>query len=161
MSFPLVEWSSPDGQFLLSTDPARLDLAVVHDYLANQSYWLPGVSRENVARAAANSLCFGLYETASGRQVGYARVVTDYTFFAYLCDVFVLEAFRGRGLGKWLVEAVLQHPDIPNPRRWLLATKDAHTLYTQHGFGPLADPTRWMVKMAAAASSPDLSSADA
>lgn len=158
MPFSSVSWPSPDGRFLISTDPARLDLAVVHDYLANRSYWVLGIAREKVERAAANSLCFGVYERTSGRQVGYARVVTDYTLFAYLCDVFVLEDFRGLDLGKWLVATVLAHPDIPNPRRWLLATKDAHGLYAQNGFVPLPEPTRWMVKMAESAlpaASPD------
>ena len=151
MPFPPAAWSSPDRRFIISTDRARLDLAVVQDYLANRSYWVPGIAREKVERAAAHSLCFGVYEATSGRQVGYARVVTDYTLFAYLCDVFVLEDFRGLGLGKWLVQTVLAHPNIPNPRRWLLATADAHGLYAQHGFGPLPAPERWMVKLAEAA----------
>ncbi len=154
MSIPFFSRASPDSRFIISTDPARLDLAVVHDYLANRSYWAAGVLREQVERAAAHSLCFGVYEAASGRQVGYARVVTDYTFFAYLCDVFVLEDVRGLGLGKWLVATVLAHPSIPNPRRWLLATADAHGLYTPHGFGPLATPERWLVKLGASTAPP-------
>lgn len=145
---PLPDQLSPDGRFVISTDPARLDFAVIHDYLANRSYWLPGVAREKVERAARHSLCFGIYETATGRQVGYCRVVTDYTTLAYLCDVFVLEDFQGQGMGKWLVATVLAHPDLPNLRRWLLATRDAHGLYAQHGFTPLPTPERWMVKLA-------------
>ena len=109
---------------------------------------MPGIARETVERAARHSLCFGVYEIATNNQIGYARVVTDYTLFAYLCDVFILEEFRGLGLGKCLVETALNHPDIPNPRRWLLATKDAHTLYGQFGFAPLPEPARWMVKLA-------------
>jgi GNAT superfamily N-acetyltransferase len=154
MPFPPQSWSSPDGRFDLSTDPARLDLNAVHDYLANRSYWAAGVSLETVTRAAAHSLCFGVYVAATGQQAGYARVVTDYTTFAYLCDVFILEDFRGHGLGKWLVETVLAHPEIPNPRRWLLATADAHGLYAQHGFTPLPTPERWMVKLATPLSTP-------
>ena len=147
MAFPTQTWPSSNGRFLISTDAARLDFAVVHEYLANRSYWVPGIAREKVERAAAHSLCFGVYEATSSQQIGYARVVTDYTLFAYLCDVFILEGFRGFGLGKWLVQTVLAHPDIPNPRRWLLATKDAHGLYAQNGFVELPEPTRWMVKM--------------
>ena len=141
------ELPSADGAFLLSTDPARLDFAVLHDFLSNRSYWAAGRPREWVERAARHSLCFGIYQISTGRQVAYARVVTDYTAFAYLCDVFVLEDFRGRGLSKWLMAAVLAHPDIPNPRRWLLATQDAHGLYAQFGFEPLPTPERWMVKL--------------
>ena len=147
---PSITWPSSDGRFEISTDPARLDLATVHDFLTNRSYWVPGISRERVARSMANSLCFGVYEVSSGRQVGNARVVTDYTLFAYLCDVFILEEFRGQGLSKWLVATVLAHPEIPNPRRWLLGTSDAHGLYAQHGFVPLPAPERWMVKLAVA-----------
>lgn len=148
MSYPPITWPSSDGRFEISTDPARLDLDVIHDFLTNRSYWVPGISRERVARAMANSLCFGLYEVGSGRQVGNARVVTDYTLFAYLCDVFVLEDFRGLGLSKWLVATVLAHPEIPNPRRWLLGTADAHGLYARYGFEHLPTPERWMVKLA-------------
>ncbi|MBC7446693.1 MAG: GNAT family N-acetyltransferase [Hymenobacteraceae bacterium] len=154
MSFPAQSWWSPDGRFLISTDPARLDLGVVHDYLTHRSYWAKGSTREKNERAAAHSLCFGVYEVASGQQVGYARVVTDYTVFAYLCDVFVLEEFRGHGLGKWLVKTVLSHPEISNPRRWVLGTADAHGLYAQHGFGPLPTPERWMVKLGESTVSP-------
>lgn len=148
MPFPSYSWPSADGRFVISTDPARLDFGAVHAYLSEQSYWAKGVTRQAVERAAAHSLCFGIYEVATNHQAGYARVVTDYTTFAYLCDVFVLETFRGHGLGKWLIATILSHPDIPNPRRWLLATADAHGLYAQNGFTPLPLPERWMVKLA-------------
>ncbi len=143
-SYELV---SADGAFTLSTDAARLDFAVIHDFLANRSYWAKGTSRERVERAAAHSLCFGIYENGSGRQVAYARVVTDYTTLAYLCDVFVLEEFRGRGLSKWLMASLLAHTNIESPRRWLLATADAHGLYRPFGFEPLPTPERWLVKL--------------
>jgi GNAT superfamily N-acetyltransferase len=130
------------GGFLISTDPARLDLAVVHDYLAHRSYWAAGRPAEVVRRAVEHSLCFGLYD--GDRQAGFARVVTDRATFAWLCDVFVLEDYRGRGLGKWLVGCVLAHPALRGLRRLLLATRDAHGLYEQHGFRPLADPARFL-----------------
>jgi len=130
------------GPYELSTDPARLDLQAVHAYLT-RSYWSPGIPREAVERAAANSLCFGLYHAAEG-QVGFARVVTDRATFAYLCDVYVLEGHRGQGLSKWLMTTVAGHPDLQGLRRFMLGTKDAHGLYVQYGFTPLANPARMM-----------------
>ena len=117
----------------ISTDPARLDLRAMHAYLT-RSYWSPGIPFEIVERAARNSLCFGLYERATGAQVGLARVVTDYATFAYLCDVYVLEEHRGRGLGKQLMDAVMAHPALKVARRAMLGTRDAHGLYARHGF---------------------------
>jgi GNAT superfamily N-acetyltransferase len=128
--------------FLVSTDPALLDLPLLHDFLANRSYWAAGRPLEVVRRSLDHSLCFGLYER--GRQVGFARVVTDRATFAWLCDVFVLEQYRGRGLGKWLVECVLGHPTLQKLRRVLLGTLDAHGLYARYGFTPLADPSRFL-----------------
>jgi GNAT superfamily N-acetyltransferase len=130
------------GDFLISTDPALLDLSVIHDYLTNHSYWALGISRELQQQALDGSLCFGVYE--NGRQVGLARVVTDRATFAWLCDVFVLEAYRGRGLSKWLMECVVSHPDLQGLRRFILGTRDAHGLYERYGFKPLADPTRFL-----------------
>jgi len=117
----------------ISIDPARLDVHAMHEYLA-RSYWSPGIPLETVERAAKNSLCFGVYETATGRQVGLARVVTDHATFAYLCDVYVLEAHRGQGLGKRLMRAVMAHPAITGARRAMLATRDAHGMYRKVGF---------------------------
>jgi len=133
----------PEG-FLLSTDPSRLDFDVVHGCLT-RSYWSPGIDRERVERAARHSLAYGLY-APDGAQVGYARVVTDRATFAYLADVFVLEDRRGRGLGTWMVEQVVQDPGLSDLRRWMLFTRDAHTLYARFGFGPIPDPTRAMVR---------------
>lgn len=130
------------GDFLISTDPGLLDVPLIHDFLANRSYWAAGRPLEVVRRSLDHSLCFGLYER--GRQVGFARVVTDRATFAWLCDVFVLEEYRGRGLSKWLVECVVGHPDLQGLRRVLLGTRDAHSLYERYGFKPLADPTRFM-----------------
>ena len=130
------------GELFVSTDPALLDLAVIHDYLSNRSYWALGISREQQQRALDGSLCFGLYD--GSRQIGLARVVTDRATFAWLCDVFVLEAYRGRGLSKWLIECVLASPALCGLRRFLLGTRDAHGLYSRFGFTPLSDPTRFM-----------------
>jgi GNAT superfamily N-acetyltransferase len=120
-----------DG-YTLSTDPAKLDIAAMHAYLS-RSYWSPGVPLEVVAAAAKNSLCFGLYDD-QGKQVGLARVVTDHATFAYLCDVYVLEEHRGKGLGKWMVETVCAHPALTGARGVMLGTRDAHGLYRRHGF---------------------------
>jgi GNAT superfamily N-acetyltransferase len=130
------------GDFVISTDPALLDVPLIHDFLANRSYWAAGRPREVVRRSLDHSLCFGLYER--GRQVGLARVVTDRATFAWLCDVFILEAYRGRGLSKWLLECALGHPALQGLRRVLLGTRDAHGLYQRYGFTPLADPARFL-----------------
>jgi len=130
------------GPYELSTDPARLDLDAVHAYLT-RSYWSPGIPRDVVDRAAANSLCFGIYHAGEG-QVGFARVVTDRATFAYLCDVYVLEAHRGQGLSKWMMTSIVEHPELQGLRRFMLGTRDAHGLYEQYGFTPLANPARMM-----------------
>ena len=126
----------------ISSDPARLNLDVVHRYLSEESYWAGGIPRAMVERAVAHSLCFGVY--APEGQVGFARVVSDRATFAYLADVFVLSAHRGRGLSKRLMAAVTAHPELQGLRRWMLATADAHGLYRQHGFAALARPERFM-----------------
>jgi GNAT superfamily N-acetyltransferase len=121
------------GDYEISTDPARLDIGAMHAYLT-RSYWSPGIPLATVERAARHSLCFGLYERSSGRQVGLARVVTDHATFAYLCDVYVLEEHRGRGLGKFMMQTVMAHPALTGARRAMLGTRDAHGLYAQYGF---------------------------
>lgn len=133
------------GEIEISTDPARLDLERIHAALAT-SYWSAGRSREVVAKSLANSLCFGAYDGA--RQIGLARVVTDRATFAYLCDVYVEPEFRGRGVGKRLMSAVVAHPDLQGLRRFQLVTRDAHGLYEQFGFTPLANPERHMERVA-------------
>jgi GNAT superfamily N-acetyltransferase len=126
---------------VVSSDRARLDLDVIHGFLTG-CYWAKGISRELVARSIENALCFGVYE--EGKQIGFARVISDYATYAYLGDVFILEGYRGRGLSKWLMECIVQHPQLQGLRRWSLVTGDAHGLYTQFGFTPLAAPDRWM-----------------
>jgi GNAT superfamily N-acetyltransferase len=134
------EWQR--GDYSISTEKGLLNVELIHDYLSNSSYWAVGRSLETVRRSIEHSLCFGIYE--GDEQVGFARVVTDYATFAWMADVFILEPLRGHGLGKWLVEVMLSHPELQGFRRWTLATKDAHGLYTQFGFTQLKRPERWM-----------------
>ncbi len=133
-----------DG-FLISTDAARLNLDVIHNFLSTRSYWAEGVPREVVARSIANSLCFGIYDGAA--QVGFARVISDYATFAYLADVFVIESYRGRGLSKTLMDTVMSHPHLQGLRRWLLGTADAHGLYRRFGFAEPKYPERQMERV--------------
>ena len=133
------EWRR--GDLAISTDPSRLDRSLIARFLAG-SYWAKGIPREVVDRSIEGALCFGLYE--NGRQVGFARVITDSATFAYLADVFVLESHRGQGLGIWLMESILAHPRLQGLRRWMLVTRDAHPLYRKVGFRELAHPERIM-----------------
>lgn len=130
----------------ISTDKGRLDLAVIHRFLSEESYWAGNRSIDQTRTAIENSICFGLY--TGDVQVGFARVVSDKATFAYLGDVFIVEEFRGLGLGKRLMEAIVQHPDLQGLRRWILATKDAHGLYNRFEFTPLRFPERWMERAA-------------
>lgn len=125
----------------VTSDRSRLDLSAIHAFLT-QSYWSPGIPRAVVERAIANSICFGVLH--AGQQVAFARVVSDKATFAYLADVYVLEAHRGKGLAHRMMVAVKQHPELQGLRRMLLATRDAHGLYAKHGFKPLATPDRMM-----------------
>lgn len=132
---------SRQDEYLMSTDPARLDPKAVHAFLTT-SHWCAGIALARVEQALANSLCFGVYH--GKEQVGLSRVVTDYATFAYLCDVYILEAHRGKGLGHWMVECVMTHPDLQNLRRFTLATKDAHGIYGAFGFTAPKAPERQM-----------------
>lgn len=134
-----IEWNL-DG-VVVSTDKARLDVGVIHAYLSQDSYWARGVPRAVVERSIENSLAFGVY--CDGQQVGFARVVTDSATFAWIGDVFVIDAYRGRGFSKRLMECILAHPGLQGLRRWLLATHDAQGLYERYGFKPLARPERF------------------
>ncbi|MCJ8142139.1 GNAT family N-acetyltransferase [Ancylobacter sp. A5.8] len=133
--------SLPEG-YEISTDPARLNVDVIHGFLSQEAYWSPGIPRSVVARALAHSLCFGLYH--GDAQVGLARVVTDTASFALLADVFVLKEHRGKGLSKALMQRVIDHEDLQGLRRLLLLTSDAHGLYRQFGFEEIGNPWRFM-----------------
>lgn len=131
-----------EGDIAFSTDPARLDVDLIHDFLSRESYWVPGIHRELVERSLANSICAAAYR--DGRQIAFARVVTDRVGFAYLADVFVIPELRGQGISKRLMAFVMDHPDLQRIRRFMLATRDAHGLYAQFGFAALASPERFM-----------------
>lgn len=133
------EWRR--GAYVISTDPERVQIQVVHAFLTT-AYWCEGISRELVERASRNSLCFGVYR--DDEQVGFARVVTDRATFGYLLDVFVLPDHRGRGVARWLIATILAHPELQGFRRWMLGTKDAHPLYASVGFVACANPERVM-----------------
>ena len=132
------------GGYEISADPARLDAALIHRWLSQDAYWALGRSRARQDRAIAGSLNFGAYRAGSGVQVGYARVVTDFATFAWLCDVYIDPAVRGQGLGTALVSAARDHLAPDGLRRILLATNDAHGVYAKLGFTPLATPEKWM-----------------
>ena len=137
-----MEMQALPAGYEISTDPRRLDLDVIHKFLAEDSYWSRGIPRPVVERAVKNSLCLGVYHAAA--QIGFARVVTDKATFALLADVFILEAHRGKGLSKWLMRSVIGHEDLQGLRRLLLLTSDAHELYRQFGFQELGNPARFM-----------------
>ena len=139
-----MEWQN--DEFEISTDRSRLQFDVIQKFLADDSYWAQNRTTEQTRTAIENSICFGLYH--GQRQIGFARVVSDHATFAYLGDVFVLNEYRGRALGKWLMETIIAHPDLQGLRRWTLATRDAHGLYEQYGFGTLVHPERWMERTA-------------
>lgn len=132
------------GEYTISTDPARLDITAIYRYLTEESYWAHNISLALVQKSIRHSFNFGVYK--SGQLVGFARVVTDYATFALLCDVFILTPYRGLGLSKWLVKVIVAHPELQGLRRFSLYTKDAHSLYAAHGFQPIADPSRAMEK---------------
>jgi len=131
-----------ENGLLISDNPALLDRALILDFLHNRSYWAREATRETVDRSVDNSLCFGIYLDA--KQIGFARVVTDFATFAWLADVFIVEEKRGQGFSKKLVAAVLAHPRLQGLRRFMLGTRDAHGLYAQFGFKPMAYPERFM-----------------
>jgi GNAT superfamily N-acetyltransferase len=133
--------------YFISTDPSLLNVDVIHNYLSKESYWATNIPREVVEKSISNSLCFGLYENdkqdlPAGRQVGFARLVTDRATFAYLADVFILSVYRGKGLSKWLIDTIQAHPELQGLRRWMLGTRDAHALYEEFGWTVLDEDTR-------------------
>ncbi|MEN0054773.1 MAG: GNAT family N-acetyltransferase [Mucilaginibacter sp.] len=128
--------------FQISTDKNLLNIDAIYNYLNDDSYWARGIPRQRLENAIANSICFGVYH--DGVQAGFARVVTDSATFAYLCDVFILPVFRKKGLSKWLIQSIINHPELQGLRRWSLATADALGLYSQFGFTQITKPERWM-----------------
>jgi GNAT superfamily N-acetyltransferase len=134
------------NNFYISTDKEKLDVDVITEFLSRRSYWARNRSREQVERTIEHSLCFGVY-TEAGVQVAFARLVTDYTVFAYIMDVFVIESFRGQGISKLLMQHISDHPSLQGLSRWMLATSDAHRLYEQFGFRGLAHPEKMMEKL--------------
>jgi GNAT superfamily N-acetyltransferase len=133
-------------EFTISTDRSRLDVAAIHRFLVEDSYWARERTSEQTKTAIENSICFGLFH--GDKQIGFARVVSDKATFAYLGDVFVIDEYRGQGLSKWLMQVIVDHPELQGLRRWVLATKDAHGLYEQFDFAALRFPERWMEKTA-------------
>lgn len=130
------------NSFSISPDKSKLDFDSIHEFLSTKAYWCLNIPKATLQRAIENSLCFGVYE--NGKQVGFARVITDFATIAYLGDVYVLEEYRGKGLSKWLMETIMSHPELQGFRRWNLLTGDAHELYWQFGWNDIADPTKWM-----------------
>ena len=128
--------------FKISTDKHLIDFNMVYHYLHDESYWSKGITIEKVRISIENSMCFGVYK--NDKQVGFARIISDKATFAYLCDVFILEDYRGLGLSKWLMQTILAHPELQGLRRWLLATADAHGLYSQFGFTQINNPEGWL-----------------
>jgi GNAT superfamily N-acetyltransferase len=128
--------------YQIATDKSLLNIEVIYKYLNEDSYWAQGIPFERLTRAIENSLCFGVYNEQAF--VGFARVVTDKASFAYICDVFILPEFRGAGLSKWLIQTIVEHPELQGLRRWSLATSDAHGLYSQFGFSSITKPEVWM-----------------
>ncbi|OWY25835.1 N-acetyltransferase [Sphingobacteriales bacterium UPWRP_1] len=141
-TYPFTEVTN--GSYTISTNKLRLQICTIYHFLSNHSYWAKNIPLETVQQSIDHSLCFGVYYHA--KQVGFARVITDFATFAYLADVFILPPFRGLGLSKWLMQVIFQHPPLQQLRRWMLATADAQTLYAQYGFTPLANPGRIMEK---------------
>jgi len=131
--------------FIITTDKSKLDTNVIHDFLSNHSYWSRNIPLEKVKTAFDNSLNFGLFHNS--RQVGYARVISDFSQIAYLADVFIVEEYRGRGLSKWLMQTIMSHPNLQGLRKWVLLTKDAHELYKKFGWQPISYPDKWMEKV--------------
>lgn len=132
------------ADYTISTDYSKLDLPFIHGFLSREAYWSKNIPYEVVQTAARNSLNFGVYH--KNRQIGYARVITDYATIAYLGDVFVIQEFRGQGISKWMLENVMKHPSLQGLRRWILLTSDAHELYKKYGWTEIASPEKWMEK---------------
>ncbi len=133
--------------FLISTDKGKIDVDLVYQFLAYESYWAEGIAKKVVERSLRHSLCFGVYDCSESDeiQIGFARVISDFTSFAYMSDVFILTSYRGQGLGKWLISCILAHEELQGLRKWMLNTKDAHGLYERFGFRLNTEPDTYLV----------------
>ncbi|MBK8241965.1 MAG: GNAT family N-acetyltransferase [Saprospiraceae bacterium] len=138
----MVDLNIYKDEFSISTDKTKLDLDAIHEFLSTKAYWCKNIPKEKVQTSIENSLCFGVYD--DNRQIGFARIITDYATVAYLGDVYILEVYRSQGLSKWLIETVMNYPQLQGLRRWILLTGDAHGLYHQFGWTDIADPSKWM-----------------
>ncbi len=130
------------NEFYISNDKSKLDIDAIHNFLSTKAYWCLNIPKEKVEISVENSLCFGLYE--NNIQIGFARIITDFSTIAYLGDVYILEKYRGKGLSKWLMETIMNFPELQGLRRWILLTGDAHELYRKYGWTDLADSSKWM-----------------
>lgn len=128
--------------YLISTDKKMLDLIAIHKFLSTKAYWCLNIPKDKVQISIENSLCFGVYHEE--KQIGFARIITDFSTIAYLGDVYIEEEYRGKGISKWLMEIIMTHPDLQGLRRWILLTGDAHELYRKYGWTDLTDPDKWM-----------------
>lgn len=134
--------------FFISENKDHLDIKMIYNFLHNESYWAKGRDLKTVQKSIEHtSLCFGVYRKEDNKQVGFARVISDFTTHAYLCDVFILPAYRGLGLSKWLLESIVQYPDLKQVKKMMLATQDAHSLYKKYGFEPIINPTLYMERL--------------
>lgn len=129
------------GGFTVTTDKEKIEIDILHNFL-NQSYWANGRTKQTIITSIENSLCFSMFK--GEKQIGFARVITDYSTFAYLCDVYIEEDYRGNGLGIWMLECILNYPNLLDLKKWLLATRDAHELYRKFGFYSLSNPEKYM-----------------
>ena len=130
------------NEYYISTDKSKLDIDAIHDFLSTKAYWCLNIPKEKVGISIENSFCFGLYENKN--QIGFARIITDFSTIAYLGDVYILEEYRGKGLSQWLMETIMNFPELQGLRRWILLTGDAHELYRKYGWTDLADSSKWM-----------------
>lgn len=130
------------GKFCLSTDKTKLDIDSIHQFLSTKAYWALNIPKDKVRTTIQNSLCFGVY--IDEKQIGFAKIISDFSTIAYLGDVYILEEYRGNGLSKWLIETIMAHPDLQGLRRWILLTGDAHGLYRRFGWTDIAEPSKWM-----------------
>ena len=130
------------GEFCISTDKTKLDVDSIHEFLSTRAYWCLNIPKDKVQVAIENSLCFGVYKDE--KQIGLARVISDFSTIAYLGDVYIIDGYRGHGLSKWLMETIMCYPELQGLRRWILLTGDAHGLYRQFGWTDIADPSNWM-----------------